>query len=132
MSSLSFLIATALNSISDSSPVSISFSILSEASSFPFIWGSFLCFPVVCLCSVGGGRQNGLREWECILLYLKYLSFDFSVSSSVLASNLHICWDTIGCSLCSSDTGYVFYQCSGGSGLHSHLFHCHLTQAKLL
>ena len=28
---------------------------------------------------------------------------DFSMSSIVFASNLHICWDTIGCSLCSSE-----------------------------
>ena len=27
----------------------------------------------------------------------------FSVSSTILASNLHICWDTIGCSFCSSE-----------------------------
>ena len=27
---------------------SISFSILSEASSFPFIWGLFICLPIVC------------------------------------------------------------------------------------
>ena len=28
---------------------------------------------------------------------------DFSMSSPVLTSNLHICWDTIGCALCSSE-----------------------------
>ena len=31
------------------------------------------------------------------------LSSDFSMSSTILASNLHICWDTVGCSLCSSE-----------------------------
>ena len=31
------------------------------------------------------------------------LPFDFSMSYTVLASNLHICWDTVGCSLCSSE-----------------------------
>ena len=30
------------------------------------------------------------------------LPSDFSMSSTVLPSNLHICWDTVGCSLCSS------------------------------
>ena len=48
MSSLNFLITIALNSISDHWLASISFSIYSEASSFPFIWGLFLCLPMVC------------------------------------------------------------------------------------
>ena len=38
----------AFNSVSDSWLTSISFSILSEDSSFPFIWGLFLCLPIVC------------------------------------------------------------------------------------
>ena len=38
----------ALNSVSDSWLASFSVSILSEASSFPFIWGLFLCLPIVC------------------------------------------------------------------------------------
>ena len=33
------------------------------------------------------------------------LPSDFSMSSTILASNLHICWDTVGCSLCSSEDG---------------------------
>ena len=37
-----------LNSVSDSWLASFSVSILSQASSFPFIWGLFLCLPVVC------------------------------------------------------------------------------------
>ena len=48
MVSLSFLITIALNSISDSWLASFSVSILSEASSFPFIWGLFLCLPIIC------------------------------------------------------------------------------------
>ena len=48
MSSVSFLITIALNSLSDSWLASFSVSILSEASSFPFIWGLFLCVPIVC------------------------------------------------------------------------------------
>ena len=31
------------------------------------------------------------------------LTICFSMSSTILASNLHICWDTVGCSLCSSE-----------------------------
>ena len=48
LSSLSFLITIALNWISDSWLASISYNILFEASSFPFIWGLFLCLPIVC------------------------------------------------------------------------------------
>ena len=31
------------------------------------------------------------------------LTICFSMSSTILASNLHVSWDTIGCSLCSSE-----------------------------
>ena len=48
MSSLSFLITIALNSLSDHWLASISLSIPSEAFSSPFIWDLFLCLPIVC------------------------------------------------------------------------------------
>ena len=48
MSSVSFLITIALNSVSDSWLAPFSVSTLSETSSFPFIWGLVLCLPTVC------------------------------------------------------------------------------------
>ena len=42
-----------------------------------------------------------------------------------LVSDLHICWNTVGCSLCSSDQLGVSLG-PKGSGLHSHLSRCHL------
>ena len=47
MSSWSLLITNSLNSISGSWLASLSFSIASETSPFPFIWGLFLCLPIV-------------------------------------------------------------------------------------
>ena len=45
---MSFLITSALNSVSDSWLASFSFSIVSETSSVPFICSLFLCLPIVC------------------------------------------------------------------------------------
>ena len=42
-----------------------------------------------------------------------------------LVSDLHICWNTIGCSLCSSDQLGISLVLRG-SGLCSHLSRCHL------
>ena len=44
-----------------------------------------------------------------------------------LVSDLHICWNTIGCSLCSSDQLGVSLALRG-SGLCSHLSHHHLIE----
>ena len=49
----------------------------------------------------------------------------FSMSSTILAFNLHICWDSIGCSLCSSEDWLGVPPVCRGSGLHSHLPHHH-------
>ena len=50
----------ALNSVSDSWLASLSVCFLSEAASFPFIWGLFLCLPIV---------------WETLLVSLCFLSW---------------------------------------------------------
>ena len=44
-----------------------------------------------------------------------------------LVSDLHICWNTVGCSLCSSDQLGISLALRG-SGLRSHLSHRHLIQ----
>ena len=51
--------------------------------------------------------------------------------SSSLVSNLHICWNTIGCSLCSSDQLGVSLVLRG-SGLRSHLSCRHLVASLSL
>ena len=47
MSSLSYFITNSLNSLSDSWLASFSFSIVSETSLFPLIWGLVLCLSIV-------------------------------------------------------------------------------------
>ena len=65
---MSFHMTIDLNSICDSWLASISVSILSEASSFPFIWGLFLCLPIVCetlLVSLCFLNWSVLTPWVC-------------------------------------------------------------------
>ena len=60
------------------------------------------------------------------LIVLKHSSYHLIFQCLLsLVSDLHICWNTIGCSLCSSDQlgGSLVLR---GSGLRSHLSHCHL------
>ena len=66
------------------------------------------------------------------LIVLKHSSYHqiFHCALS-LVSDLHICWNTIGCSLCSSDQLCVSLVLRG-SGLSSHLFRCHLPSSPLL
>ena len=61
------------------------------------------------------------------LIVLKHSSYRliFQCPLQSLVSDLHICWNTVGCSLCSSDQLGVSLV-PRGSGLHSHLSHCHL------
>ena len=47
-----------------------------------------------------------------------------------LVSDLHICWNTVGCSLCSSDQLGISLALRG-SGLCSHLSHRHLPSSKV-
>ena len=60
------------------------------------------------------------------LIVLKHSSYHqiFQCSLS-LVSDLHICWNTVGCSLCSSDQLGISLALRG-SGLCSHLCCCHL------
>ena len=57
------------------------------------------------------------------LIVLKHSSYcQIFQCSLTLVSNLHICWNTVGCSLCSSDQIGVSLVLRG-SGLCSHLSH---------
>ena len=68
------------------------------------------------------GPHAGPRD----LIVLKHSSYCqiFQCPLS-LVSDLHICWNTVGCSLCSSDQLGVSLV-RRGSGLHSHLSCRHL------
>ena len=60
------------------------------------------------------------------LIVLKHSSYRLIFQCPLsLVSNLHICWNTVGCSLCSSDQIGVSVVLSG-SGLCSHLSLRHL------
>ena len=68
------------------------------------------------------GPRAGPREL-IVLMHSSYsLIFQCPLS---LVSDFRICWNTIGCSLCSSDQLGVS-QVRRESGLCSHLSHCHL------
>ena len=60
------------------------------------------------------------------LIVLKHSSYCLIFQCPLsLVSDLHICWNTIGCSLCSSDQLGISLV-PRGSGLQSHLFCLHL------
>ena len=69
------------------------------------------------------GPSIGPRD----LIVLKQSSYHliFQCPLQFLVSDLHICWNTIGCSLCSSDQLGVSLV-PRGSGLRSHLSRRHL------
>ena len=69
------------------------------------------------------GPHAGPRD----LIVLKHSSYRqiFQCPLQCLVSNLHICWNTVGCSLCSSDQLGVSLVLRG-RGLCSHLSHHHL------
>ena len=69
------------------------------------------------------GPRTGPRD----LIVLKHSSYCliFQCPLQSLVSNLHICWNTVGCSLCSSDQLGLSLVLRG-TGLHSHLSRCHL------
>ena len=71
------------------------------------------------------GPCTGPRD----LIVLKHSSYRqiFQCPLS-LVSSLHICWNTVGCSLCSSDQLGVSLVLRG-SGFCSHLSHCHLPKS---
>ena len=60
------------------------------------------------------------------LIVLKHSSYSQIFHCPLpLAPDLHICWNTVGCSLCSSDQLRISLALRG-SGLRSHLSCCHL------
>ena len=68
------------------------------------------------------GPRAGPRD----LIVLKHSSYHLIFQCPLsLVCDLHICWNTIGCSLCSSDQLGVSLV-PRGSGLRSHLSHHHL------
>ena len=69
----------------------------------------------------------GLRTGPRGLIVLKHSSYrlSFQCRLQFLFSDVHICWNTIGCSLCSSDQLGVSLVLRG-SGLSSHLSRRHL------
>ena len=73
-----------------------------------------------------GFSSPGPRGGPGDLIVLKYSSYHqiFQCPLS-LVSDLHICWNTVGCSLCSSDQLGISLVLRE-SGLGSHLSHCHL------
>ena len=74
------------------------------------------------------GPCTGPRD----LIVLKHSSYHqiFQCPLS-LVSDFHICWNTVGCSLCSSDQLGVS-PVLRGSGLCFHLSHCHLCPPMFL
>ena len=69
------------------------------------------------------GRHAGPGD----LIVLKHSSYPLIFRCPLsLVSDLHICWNTVGCSLCSSDQ-LVISLVLRGSGLCSHLSHRHLS-----
>ena len=74
----------------------------------------------------GGFSRPGARAGPGDLIVLKHSSYRqiFQCPLS-LVSDLHIWWNTVGCSLCSSDQLGISLALRG-SGLHSHLSHRHL------
>ena len=63
------------------------------------------------------------------LIVLKHSSYCLIFQCPLsLASDLSLCWNTIGCLLCSSDQLGVSLVLRG-SGLCSHLSHCHLPES---
>ena len=73
------------------------------------------------------GPQAGPRD----LIVLKHSSYCqiFQCPLS-LVSDLHICWNTVGCSLCSSDQLGISLALRG-SGFHSHLSRRHLPKSPV-
>ena len=68
------------------------------------------------------GPRAGPRD----LIVLKHSSYHLIFQCPLsLVSDLHICWNTVGCSLCSSDQLRISLALRG-SGLRSHLSCCHL------
>ena len=79
-------------------------------------------------CALAGGFSHpGPRAGPRDLIVLKHSSYHliFQCPLQSLVSNLYICWNTIGCSLCSSDQLGVSLV-PRGSGLRSHLSPLHL------
>ena len=76
---------------------------------------------------VRGFSRPGPHAGPRNLVVLKHSSYPliFQCPLQSLVSDLHICWNTIGCSLCSSDQLGVSLV-PRGSGLRSHLSHRHL------
>ena len=72
----------------------------------------------------GGFSRAGPRD----LIVLKHSSYHHIFQCPLsLVSDLHRCWNTVGCSLCSSDQLGVSLVLRG-SGLRSHLSRCHLRE----
>ena len=66
------------------------------------------------------------------LIVLKHSSYHLIFRCPLsLVSDLHICWNTVGCSLCSSDQLGISLVLRG-SGLLSHLSCCHLLSESLI
>ena len=83
-------------------------------------------------CGSGWGFSHpGSRAHPRDLIVLKHSSYCliFQCPPQFLVSDLHICWNTIGCSLCSSDQLGVSLV-RWGSGLCSHLSCRHLVRDK--
>ena len=101
---MSFLIAIILNSVSYSWLASISFSILSEGSSFPLDLGLFLCLPtvygtlLVCLCFL---NLPVLSFWLCGVNFYGGRPVRYGGAVSLIT------W-----TWCSCDALYAFYVCS--------------------
>ena len=54
--------------------------------------------------SSGCARRHSVSTYAAILVFLKHSSYHLIFQCPLsLVSDLHICWNTIGCSLCSSD-----------------------------
>ena len=78
------------------------------------------------LCPDRGFSHPGPRAGPRDLIVLKHSSFRLIFQCPLsLVSSLHICWNTVGCSLCSSDQLGISVALRG-SVLRSHLSHCHL------
>ena len=74
----------------------------------------------------GGFSRPGPHAGPRDLIVLKHSSYCQILQCPLsLVSDLHICWNTVGCSLCSSDQLGVSLV-PRGSGLCSHLSCCHL------
>ena len=87
----------ALNSVSNSWLASFSVSILSEASSFPFIWGLFLCLPIVCktlLVSLCFLNWSVLTPWVSGMNFYGRIPVSFSGAVSLI-SWAHWSWAVV-------------------------------------